>query len=64
MTIDFHSLSNEISVSQESINQLSGFLHHIDTTFGDCLHFDSKSLKMLKKYRFTVGSIPAVSTTE
>ena len=30
----------------------------------DCPHFASKTFKMPKKSKFTVGSIPAVSTTE
>lgn len=30
----------------------------------DCLHFASKTFKMPKKSKLTVGSIPAVSTTE
>jgi len=30
----------------------------------DCLHFASKTYKMPKKSKFTVDSIPAVSTTE
>ncbi|KAB8060478.1 hypothetical protein [Janthinobacterium violaceinigrum] len=30
----------------------------------DCLHFASKTFKMPKNSQFTVGSIPAVSTTE